>query len=571
MKTKQKPHKPKTREKGIKRKEESKNGQSKKVRKMTSKRYEKIKQLETISKEANKLTSQILLKPEKKLKAHTKPNQEQLVKDLRKLLQQNLTDLSMKHDSNRSIQTLYKFSNPQQKREILDKLDYSRTIPELSKGKYSSFTVVTFLKHSTVEETVNLLKFIEKDFVSLSTHATAGNVIETIFKLEKSLKFSRNEMKEIKIILDRVWLKLLGGNLALVNEEVRQNLIFMFKGRKVDLEKDIKEKMFSSLKRNILKMIAKGLAKYEFVHRIFWIYLKNEKEENFFEELNDPFLLFALSSDGVKVLCKTITKLSPKEKKKWCKKFSEENIFQGICHEHCFLVILSLICCTDDIILLKKVFLKPFFNLKNQELKVESILMDKNALKFLSILFDYESKNKVLQKEEIEFLKGETTKKDVEQKLSELIAEDFIELFLEKVNQEFCNENLTTKEGSNFLLSLFKAAKEKDVKNLYQKLKYISGIFIETPKLFEDNFCHRFLKDLILKTKNKEICVEIFQALKDRKDSFSNNRICFILAAIVKISTDNKILKQIRNAIKKSKETNAGIQAIKNELKAKST
>lgn len=385
------------------------------------KKRSKVDDFDRIAKQAKILTSKIQLKTNRK---KDKEMRDKLVTELYALVKPRVNDFAMKHDTCRTIQCVYKFVDEEKKNFILKALE--ERFVELSKGKYSCFMILSFLKNGRDTQRLMVLKLLESKLLrnNLVSHANSAHVIDQAIKID-----TKGDNKSIKSLKKRLFNEMFGERVKLLDESVQKQLLSPEHHLKL-LESNSRETpllmspvdvnnfeaILKQLKKRVFKMIDKGLVRFYYVQKLIYHFLTccqlcyktkeipvegeennaGEKEgvdgtdeiKDHVEDLKemidyvlDPLLLMFGSSFGVKSLMKLIAHSTAKQKKKMLRKLqtissdsatqpasSDSILVNSVTHIYGYLVVCALMQCTDDVVLLKKVIFKELARLDSETL-----------------------------------------------------------------------------------------------------------------------------------------------------------------------------------------------------------
>ncbi|KAH3901093.1 probable Pumilio homology domain family member 6 [Saccharomycodes ludwigii] len=412
-----------------------------------------------------------------------------------------ISDLVMKHDASRIVQTLVKYSTKDRREKIVESLRGKYYV--LATSSYGKYLLVKLLHYGSKNSRQIIIDELHGSLRKLMRHREGAYVIEDLYVLYAS-------------------------------QEQRQQMIKEFWGSEYAIFKDshksltIEDACSSSLeKRNIIAKnlvgtitasVEKGSAGFQILHAAMREYVKiaNDKEiSEFIELLSEHFAELVHTPEGSDVACTLIAKATAKERKGILKNLKDhaEKLIQN---EHGNIVFITILMCVDDTVLTFKTFQKTVAD------KLQEFIVEKYARRpFLYILLGIDGKyfSPIVKKDldkYIEFSK-KTSKKPFEQRRSELLSK-FAPIYLNVVSKYY-KEILSESMGSQFVSDMlvndayYEHLTSSDEKNakLFSKLLdtiivYFKGDISEKDHPINNPFSGRLLKSLIQggKWNNKE-------------------------------------------------------------------
>ncbi|AMD20952.1 HEL329Cp [Eremothecium sinecaudum] len=433
---------------------------------------------------------------------------EKLSNEVWELAKDHISDLVLKHDASRVVQTLVKYSPKERRDQIVDSLKGKFYL--LATSSYGKYLLVKLLHYGSKNSRDTIIAELHGKLRKLMRHREGAYVVEDLFVLYSTQEQRQQMIREF-------W----GAEYA-VFRETHKNLTI-----EKECESSVEKRniIAKNLSGTIAASVDKGSAGFQILHAAMKEYVKiaNEKEiSEFIETLKDQYAELVHTPEGSEVICVLIAKANAKERKSIIKNLKDhsENLLKNQYGNQVFITLLMTV---DDTVLLYKAFSA---SLKD---KITSMITDKWARRpFLYILLGLDGKyfSPIVKKDLDRYLEmsKSTSKKPLHQKRDELlqkfgpfflsaIAEDYSKVLEDNMGCQFVSELLTNDE-LYLLLS-------DDEKSKFQELidciiVYFKGSVSDEEHPINRPFSGRLLKSLIQggKWNNKEKRIEPLNNVK---------------------------------------------------------
>ncbi|KAL4445060.1 hypothetical protein ABPG74_018788 [Tetrahymena malaccensis] len=465
-----------------------------------------------------------------------------------------LKQIVHKRDGSRSVQACIKNGNDEQREKIFNILLDSKELDEIIKSKYGHFValrMIKYLKNKTTKD--KLFEVIKKNAFYLVTHVEGAKVLDK-FVINNATPAQFNTLK-----------KLFSNKL-----ETAANL-----------------KQEEAIENIAAKIIDKGnhapLLSKHILHLSLPILIPVEREK-VIEYLREKILDLVDDKEGIKLALDVINYSTPKDKKLLAKNL-KDHIFEIINSQHsqAFVIIIKLLFSWDDTVQANKSILaelKP---------RLDELLPTKNGISFFSAIFQPKHNALTSLEKEIKFT---TSKKPLEQKLSEVIESIFDDLVnsIPKIPEEQLFKDFNSSRFlSSIIRHIFISKQEKHYQfafNFVDKILKDGEQFLSSndkKKNFNDECllshhdAHRIMKNIILIVKEvkdeptKEAIIKkisnLTNLLLKHLSTVLSSRATYLLVALIENDINKKMVidavKKDKNLLQKQGEDNKGATLLK--------
>ncbi|CAI4057854.1 hypothetical protein SUVZ_02G6000 [Saccharomyces uvarum] len=427
---------------------------------------------------------------------------EKLSNEIWELSKDCISDLVLKHDASRIVQTLVKYSSKERREQIVDSLKGKFYV--LATSAYGKYLLVKLLHYGSRTSRQAIINELHGSLRKLMRHREGAYVVEDLFVLYATHEQKQQMIKEF-------W----GSEYAVFRETHKDLTIQKVCESSVEKRNIIARNLIGT----ITASIDKGSTGFQILHAAMREYVKiaNEKEiSEMIELLHEQFAELVHTPEGSDVACTLMAKANAKERKlilKTLKNHGEKLIK----NEHGNIVFITMLNCVDDTVLVFKSF-SPTVKDHLQE-----FIIDKFGRRpWLYILLGLDGKyfSPIVKNELLRYieLSEATSKKDPLQRRHELLSK-FAPMFLSTISKNYA-EILTENLGCQFVAEvlindeLYAQLNEKDQQKyqnvLDNMLTTFKGDITEETHPIHRAFSTRLLKALIQggKWNNKERKVE---------------------------------------------------------------
>ncbi|ELP90664.1 hypothetical protein EIN_023530 [Entamoeba invadens IP1] len=290
------------------------------------------------------------------------------VQQLLTLSKGNMYNLSLRPDSSRVVQTVLKYGDKEQRKEVLEELDDK--IITLTKDTYGHFLVKKMFKYLAPNFTKIFIEKISTMLGDLLNHKSSVDVLLTLCDFIP--KGKQHELVETMYGPKYQYLKQQNPQLKTVKEIV-------------DTSEVMKNVISKEMGETVMKMLNKEKFEYTpFVAQMFYDYstvVEGTEAIEFAQTLAESISLFVKHPEGPKLLRFVIMNCSSKYRKTLVKEF-EEQIQDLLCDKFGHICLLYFIRHVDD-----KALLKKFIMSKINTLMV-GLVYDKNAIQVIEFILD---------------------------------------------------------------------------------------------------------------------------------------------------------------------------------------
>ncbi|SCW01567.1 LAFE_0E02520g1_1 [Lachancea fermentati] len=506
---------------------------------------------------------------------------EKLSNEIWDLSKDCISDLVLKHDASRVVQTLVKYSSRERRDQIVNSLKGKFYL--LATSSYGKYLLVKLLHYGSKQSRQLIIDELHGSLRKLMRHREGAYVVEDLFVLYASHEQRQQMIREF-------W----GSEYAVFRETHKDLTLEQVCESSVEKRNIIARNLIGT----ITASVEKGSAGFQILHAAMREYVKiaNEKETSeFIELLQENFADLVHTPEGADVASTLIAKANAKERKVIIRNL-KDHADKLIKNEHGNLVFITALLCVDDTVMM----FKSFGPTVKENLK--DFIVDKYGRRpFLYILLGLDGKyfspivKKDLQRY-IEYSQA-TSKKPALQRRKELLNK-FAPIFLSTIAtnyDEILSENLGCQFVAEVLLNddLYEQLSEKDVERFQNVIDSTITFFKGDPSEEEHPinnkpFSVRLLKSLIQggKWNAKERKIEPCKHVKGLGESFAqkfydeiislrnllgwinNENSSFTIVAIYEtLSKANskdflKDLKSLSKSIDRGNEKNKGAQLL---------
>lgn len=376
---------------------------------------------------------------------------EKLCAEIWELSQDVVSDLVMKHDASRVVQTLVKFSGKERRDAITSSLKGSFYV--LATSSYGKYLLIKLLHYGSKESKALILNELHGKMRKLMRHREGAHVVEDLYVL-----YSTGEQR-LQMIRE-FW----GAEYAVFKDSGKGKTV-------LDIVNELSEKkqlVMTNLFGTIKASVEKGSTGFQILHAAMREYTtiladdieKNDKQIREFIDLLAPqFAELVHTPEGAEVASTLVALSNAKERKQIVKSLKQHGS-ELIKNENGNTVLITLFMTIDDTVLLHKSFSAELFTADT----LPSLIQEKFSRRPLLYLLkglDGKYFSPLLKKDYIKYEKlayAKTTKKPQDQRRSELaskalpiIYQAILEAATEKPN--FLNI-LSSNLGAQFLTEI---------------------------------------------------------------------------------------------------------------------
>lgn len=440
---------------------------------------------------------------------------EKLSNEIWELSKDCISDLVLKHDASRVVQTLVKYSTKERRDQIVDSLKGKFYL--LATSAYGKYLLVKLLHYGSKQSRQAIIDELHGNLRKLMRHREGAYVVEDLYVLYASHQQKQQMIREF-------W-----GSEYAVFRDTHNDLT-------VDKVCEGSTEKRSIIARNLLGTITasveKGSTGFQILHAAMREFVKiaNEKETSeMIELLHEQFAELVHTPEGADVACTLIARASAKERKLIIKtlKNHTESLIKN---EHGNLVFITALLCVDDTVLMFKSFgpsVKEHLN---------EFIIDKYARRpWLYILVGLDGKyfapNVMTDLRRYIALSEATSKKEESQRRHELLNK-FAPMILKCVSKN-CSEILVENLGCQFVSEMlvnddfYEQLSDKEAEVFKQVIDNIITVFkgdiSKEDHPIQRPFSTRLLKALIQggKWNNKEKKIEPLQKVQGLGSEFA--------------------------------------------------
>ncbi|CCE66267.1 hypothetical protein TPHA_0P01090 [Tetrapisispora phaffii CBS 4417] len=427
-----------------------------------------------------------------------RPVREKLSNEIWELAKDCISDLVLKHDASRVVQTLVKYSSKERRDQVVNALKGKYYL--LATSAYGKYLLVKLLHYGSKQSRQLIIDELHGTLRKLMRHREGAYVVEDLFVL-----YATNEQRQQMI--KEFW----GSEYAFFRESHKDLTIEEVCESSTEKRNIIARNLITT----ITASVEKGSTGFQILHAAMREYVKiaSEKEiTEFIELLQEQLAELVHTPEGADVACTLIAKANAKERKALIKNL-KNHADKLIKNEHGNMVFITLLLTVDDTVLVFKSFgpsIKEIFS----ELVIDKF--GRRPLLYILLGLDGRFFSPILKKELERYIKMSeaTSKKPIDTKRAELLNK-FAPLFVSSVSKssaEILTENLGSQFISELLLNddLYEQLSEKEIKNFNSIIENImitfKGDIIEEDHPIHRPFSTRLLRGLIQggKWNNKE-------------------------------------------------------------------
>lgn len=431
-----------------------------------------------------------------------KPIREKLANEIWELSKDCISDLVLKHDASRVVQSLVKYSSKERREQIVASL--TGKFYALATSAYGKYLLVKLLHYGSRSSRQAIMNELHGSLRKLMRHREGAYVVEDLYVL-----YATHEQK-LQLIRE-FW----GSEYAIFRDSHKDLTIEEVCGSNVEKRNIIARNLLGT----ITASVEKGSVGFQILHAAMREFVKiaNDKEiSEMIELLNEQFAELVHTPEGADVACTLMAKASAKERKSLIKSLKPhtETLLKN---EYGNIVFITSLFSVDDTVLMFKSF-GPAIKESLHELITEKYA--RRPWLYILLGFDGKYFSPLAMKDINRYIKmsEETSKKPSLQRRHELLNK-FAPMFLKCINKH-CSEILSENLGCQFISEvlvndeLYEQLGENDVEQYTQVIDTIITIFkgdiSEEDHPIQRPFSTRLLKALIQggKWNNKEKKIE---------------------------------------------------------------
>ncbi len=492
------------------------------------------------TKNLRRLYNQLMQKETKK-----KINKIDIVNKVIKMINGNYSEFCYKHDGCRILQGSIKYGNRNQRKELIKNL--KQFMYDLVIKKYSIFLAIKIYKFSEKQEREDIIKeTILPNFNKLLKTQNGQAFLNFVFSNSTSKIRDQFVLYYIEKILKISYDRIKNQNISKEPSDPSNDVIIVEKQGTYDQE-NVRELLKAHLEKQLERNIHKVHVFQGFLNQIF-DYLDTKSKTYLAELFDDDINEFFGNRQGVELSCKLFNVASTKTRKKIIKKI-KDNLSSIINNDTSILFLIKVILSTDDTKLIHKHILSALVEKMNEEL-----MQNPSLLKvFMNIIVPFNPKcnkqdeQKILQNDD-----DSSSKKDQAKRIEELtgyVIDDVLNYV--NVNMRFFIMEPTY---SNLLVDLVETLSDDKVesvlKNLHDVINfdYLSNYDDLNSLIITDNTGHfNIMKVLKVITKNMSdvkmnFCKNISDILLKNIDGFMDTKAIFIIIRLLETEQTNKLL-----------------------------
>ncbi|SCU80603.1 LADA_0B08548g1_1 [Lachancea dasiensis] len=440
---------------------------------------------------------------------------DKLANEVWELSKDCISDLVMKHDASRVVQTLVKYSSKERRDQVVNALKGKYYV--LATSSYGKYLLIKLLHYGSKQSRQVIIDELHGSLRKLMRHREGAYVVEDLYVLYASHDQRQQMIREF-------W----GAEYAVFRDAHKDLTLEQVCETSAEKKNIISKNLIGTISASV----EKGSSGFQILHAAMREYVKiaSDKEiSEFIEVLEDKYAELVHTPEGAEVACTLIAKATAKERKTIIKNLKDhaDNLIRN---EYGNTVFTTALICVDDTVMMFKSFGPAVKD------NLHNIVVDKFGRRpFLYIILGLDGKYfSPLVKKEIQKyveLSKNTSKKPFEQRRKELLGK-FAPLYLstivksydsileETLGCQFVNEVLVNDE-------LYEQLSEKD-KQTHQEIvdtivTYFKGDISEESHPIHRPFSVRLLKSLIQggKWNAKEKTVEPLQSVKGLGPDFA--------------------------------------------------
>ncbi|SCU94144.1 LAME_0F06304g1_1 [Lachancea meyersii CBS 8951] len=418
-----------------------------------------------------------------------KPVREKLSNEVWELSKDCISDLVMKHDASRVVQTLVKYSSKERREQVINALKGKYYV--LATSSYGKYLLVKLLHYGTKQSRQVIIDELHGSLRKLMRHREGAYVVEDLYVLYASQEQRQQMLREF-------W----GAEYAVFRDAHKDLTLEQV----CESSAEKKNIICKNLIGTISASVDKGSTGFQILHAAMGEYVKiaGDKEiSEFIEVLEDKFAELVHTPEGAEVCCTLIARATAKERKTIIKNLKDhaDNLIRN---EHGNTVFVTALMCVDDTVMMFKSFGPAIKD------RLQSIVVDKFGRRpFLYILLGLDGKyfSPVVKTELQKYIKlsENTSKKPFEQRRKELLNK-FAPMYLSTIAKYYdliLEENLGCQFISEVLVNdeFYEQLGEQD-KARFQEvidtiIAYFKGDITDEKHPIHRPYSVRLLKSLI--------------------------------------------------------------------------
>ena len=434
---------------------------------------------------------------------------EKLCNEIWELSKEHFSDLILKHDASRIVQTLIKYSSKERREEIVNALKGKYYV--LATSSYGKYLLVKLLHYGTKNSRQVIIDELHGNLRKLMRHKEGAYVVEDLYVL-----YATNEQR--RQMIREFW----GSEYAVFRNDHKDLTIEEVCSSSVEKRSIISKNLLGTINASV----EKGSTGFQILHAAMKELVKvadASQISEMIEILHEQFAELVHTPEGADVACTLISKASAKERKLILRSL-KDHADKLITNEHGNMVFINILMVVDDTVLVYKTFggaVKEAF---------VDFVTDKYGRRPLIYMFmglngKYFSPNIKKDLERYVEMSSKTSKKDPVVRKQELLSK-FTNLYLNAVGKGYATI-IPNNFGSQFLSELltsddfYAQLDEANIVKYEEILKsvtvYFKGDVTESKHPIHEVFSTRFLKSLISKGRwnNKEKKLVPFEHIKE--------------------------------------------------------
>ncbi|CDK28624.1 unnamed protein product [Kuraishia capsulata CBS 1993] len=393
-----------------------------------------------------------------------------------------ITDLVMKHDASRVVQTLVKYSNRERRDAVVASL--KGKYYELATSSYGKYLLVKLLHYGSKESRELILNELHGKLRKLMRHREGAYVVEDLYVLYATNKQKQQMIREF-------W----GAEYAVFKDAGKDKDIVATCEESVEKRNLIASNLISTIQASV----EKGSTGFQILHAAMREYTKIFKDKEvteFIELLHEQIAELVHTPEGCEVACTLIAKANAKERKSIVRSLRDhaDNLATN---EFGNIVLITLFMTVDDTVLVSKTFSAVYAE------KMHELVTQKFSRRpFIYILngLDPHFFSPTVTKELVKYeqMSLQTSKKPQDQRRAELLKHFAPSFFTALIEHPY--ESLGENIGSQFMQELLMNSVESDdlkEKAIDQLIESLKGDIKEETHLVNKPFTPRLLRSLI--------------------------------------------------------------------------
>ncbi|CCD22864.1 Puf6p NDAI_0A07100 [Naumovozyma dairenensis CBS 421] len=428
-----------------------------------------------------------------KLRVNTPPLpkevREKLSNEIWELSKNCISDLVMKHDASRVVQTLVKYSTKARREQIINSLKGKYYV--LATSAYGKYLLVKLLHYGSKNSRQVIINELHGCLRKLMRHREGAYVVEDLYVLYATQEQRQQMVREF-------W----GAEYAAFREKHSGTTIEQVCESSIEKRNIISRNLIGT----ITASVEKGSTGFQILHAAMKEFVKiaDDKEiSEMIELLHEQFAELVHTPEGSEVACTLIAKANAKERKLLVRAL-KDHTEKLIKNEHGNIVFITLLLCVDDTVLIFKSF-GPSVKEHLQDFIIDKYGRRPWIYILLGLNGKYFAPN--VKKELSKYLAMAelTSKKPTSQKRQELLNK-FSPMYLKTISKyysEILSENLGSQFISEVLINdeLYEQLGEKDKAVFVQIIDRIitsfKGDISEESHPIHRPYSTRLLKSLI--------------------------------------------------------------------------